>query len=510
MKQLLLLFTTIFLTSGIWSQGLIAKEITKDRAAGKFGKVQNIFTASRTFAPVKGIKAAHYFGMMPVTVGKSAYLAMNVPTYGNLYLKQVQSDTRILTSKGTMIMPVIAHYRGTDAAGNLAAISITNGEVMGLISTAQGNINISKSGAQHVIFNDKDLAKKDTFHCDTRQLPRTLHRAAVSSIPGNHCVTWYWETDYDIFVQKGSAEAVSTYILGVFNQVQTLYANDGITVKLGTLKINTVQDSYTGPGTGNFLDQFGAQVSAHPFTEDFGTLIGYNGGGGIAWVNSYCNEIQYRCAYCGIGSSYSGVPTFSWTIEVLTHENGHLLGCNHTHDPVWTVNGIPNTRIDSCGDAAGYCSHAPCPTPPISLPISGGTIMSYCHLTSAGINFNKGFGPQPRDLMQARIFTVSCLGTCDTIVTPPPPPGICPVGYHKDTINVRIDSTNSGVKVISTGGTNYKYVWSKNGVKQSWATQVIRKGYYASRDVLKVVVSSSNKPTIQHCYIPGSAKIIIK
>ena len=38
--------------------------------------------------------------------------------------------------------------------------------------------------------------------------------------------------------------------------------------------------------------------------------------------------------------------------------------------------------------------------------------MSYCHLNSVGINFSKGFGPQPGNVIRNRFNTVSCLGTC--------------------------------------------------------------------------------------------------
>ena len=38
--------------------------------------------------------------------------------------------------------------------------------------------------------------------------------------------------------------------------------------------------------------------------------------------------------------------------------------------------------------------------------------MSYCHLTSAGINFLNGFGPQPATLIRNRIANASCISTC--------------------------------------------------------------------------------------------------
>src|SRR5204863_5563551 len=42
----------------------------------------------------------------------------------------------------------------------------------------------------------------------------------------------------------------------------------------------------------------------------------------------------------------------------------------------------------------------------------GGTIMSYCHLISAGINFANGFGPQPKTVIINSINGASCLTNC--------------------------------------------------------------------------------------------------
>ena len=77
---------------------------------------------------------------------------------------------------------------------------------------------------------------------------------------------------------------------------------------------------------------------------------------------------------------------------MVAHEEGHLLGSDHTHDCAWNGN---NTKIDACGDFAGYTVTG-CPQTVPALPAGGGTIMSYCHLTTVGINFSLGFGPQPK------------------------------------------------------------------------------------------------------------------
>jgi hypothetical protein len=93
--------------------------------------------------------------------------------------------------------------------------------------------------------------------------------------------------------------------------------------------------------------------------------------GGVAWLDVLCFP-SYGYAYSNISASYNTVPTYSWTIEVMTHEMGHNLGSSHTQSCSW-----PGGAIDNCYTTEGGCPRGPAPT-------NGGTIMSYCHLTSYG------------------------------------------------------------------------------------------------------------------------------
>ena len=322
----------------------------------------------------------------------------------------------------------IIHYRGSiDGDPNsVAAISISENEIAGIINNSRGNYVIGKLADQsgkHIIYNDKDVIEVPVFNCGTNtnipQSPGTYFKGTEStSSLTTKCVNWYWETDLDIFNNKGSEANVNTFIQGIFNQVSTLYANDGNSITLKTLFIWTTTDPYIGPTTGNYLDQFG--VNRTSFDGDMATLIGFQGGGGVAWINTLCNsQTKYRMAYAGINSGFNTVPSYSWTVEVITHEQGHNLGSRHTHDCAWNGN---NTKIDGCGDAAGYPSGT-CAIPSPALPVGGGTIMSYCHLTSAGINFNLGFGPQPTALIINNINNASCLTNCTGGCSTPAQPG---------------------------------------------------------------------------------------
>ena len=213
----------------------------------------------------------------------------------------------------------------------------------------------------------------------------------------------YVEVDNDIVVGKGGVTQATDYVLGAFGEVAILYTNEAIDFAVSELYAWNTADPYTGPSTSDYLYQFRDHLNG-VYNGDLAHLVGYNGGGGIAYVDVLCNSV-YGVAYSAINSTYSNVPTYSWTVMVLTHEIGHNLGSRHTHDCVWNGNG---TAIDGCGYQAGYGGcNGPIP--------NAGTIMSYCHLiTGVGIDFNLGFGPQPGDLIRDNVYNATCLVACAT------------------------------------------------------------------------------------------------
>jgi hypothetical protein len=255
-------------------------------------------------------------------------------------------------------------------------------------------------------------------------------------------VNWYWETDYDVYVNNGNSIAnVTTWIQGLFNQVATLYANDGITVNLKTLKVWTVADPYTGPATNDYFNQF-TNSGPQSFDGDFATLIGY-GNGGMAWMNEYCDIAKYKKCYCGINTSYNSVPVWSWSVDCVTHENGHLLGSPHTHACRWNGN---NTAIDGC-----YATEGGCASP--GLPTGGGTIMSYCQLTGVGVNFTLGFGPQPKALITNYLNAATCLQSCGTQCVVPAQPGTI-----SGASSACPSSTQKYAVAAVSGATSYSWV----------------------------------------------------
>ncbi|HKR05912.1 MAG TPA: DNRLRE domain-containing protein [Bacteroidia bacterium] len=309
------------------------------------------------------------------------------------------------------------HYWGIVKGDNasLAAISIFNDEIMGIISSlSKGNLVLGKikndPGGKHILYNESDLHAASSMHCHTPDDNISYHKKDLQQplrISMVNCIRLYWEVNYDIFQDKGSVVNATNYVTGLFNESAIIYTNDNIPVSLSQVFVWDIPSPYTSATTPGLLGQF--QAYRNSFNGDLGHLLGYAGGGGIAaGFNGLCaaNLDNSQC-YSGISSTYNNVPTYSWSVEVVTHEQGHLMGSRHTHACVWNGN---NTAIDGCGPAAGYPYEGSCSG--ATIPTGGGTIMSYCHLVSVGINFSNGFGPQPAAVILNNYNNAACLTSC--------------------------------------------------------------------------------------------------
>jgi hypothetical protein len=314
-----------------------------------------------------------------------------------------------------------SHYRGIIAGhpGTLAAISIFPDEVMGVVSDEEGDHVLGKLGGggnQYIYYATENLVHPPILACAT---PDDGHgyTAAELTAPADDrsakCVRLYWEVNYDIFQGKGGLINTTNYITGLFNQSAALYENDGVSVLLSQLYIWDVTSPYTSTSSSGLLTQF--KNYRNSFNGDLAHLMGYAGGGGIAaGFSGLCSSnLDNSMCYSGIHSDYSTVPTYSWSVEVVTHEQGHLLGSRHTHACVWNGN---STAIDGCGPSAGYGYEGTCSGAPI--PSGGGTIMSYCHLNAVGINFTNGFGPQPAAVILNNVEAAACLTSCTSCPAP--------------------------------------------------------------------------------------------
>ena len=314
-------------------------------------------------------------------------------------------------------------YQGivVGSQASMVAFSVFDNDIIGVFETAEhGNMVLGKYGVQSqsdfILYEEDNLKITNNFACEAKdpewdalqieEIRKILSQKSAASVRAEKCVNVYFELDYDLYKEKGSVNAATNFLSGIFNSVQTLYANENIEMKISEVYVWTKSDGYGTGSTTSALTSFRSNNAS--FNGDVAHLIsrGKPANGGIAWVDALCTSYAY--AYSWVNSTYKNFPTYSWTVNVVAHETGHVLGSPHTHSCSW-----PGGALDNCytPEPSSGCSKGPAPT-------GGGTVMSYCHLTSYGINFNKGFGQKPGDLIRSRVNNASCLSSCGSNPTP--------------------------------------------------------------------------------------------
>lgn len=476
MKKFFQLFLSLVFFGFGFSQDLkpIPQKVKDSKIANKSFVKYDLFTVDQSAQKQAVYKAAaeditvmklNKSEISRIISEKPDALEMTFPFEGkNISLELVKNniftqDFKVNTDKGYTDYTPGVYYHGI-VKGNsesLVAISFFGNDVVGVISVQEiGNIVIGKvkNSEDFVSYNDAKLKASNPFTCSSNELLENQNNAAPSFDPAvmtakktDNCVRIYYETGYTIYTNKGSSITnVTNWVSAMQNNIATLYENDGITVALSEVFVWTTNDPYNGSGTSAKLNQF---RSGRPtFNGDVAQLIKYQNpvSGGVAFVNTLCTNSNY--SYVDVFLNYSDIPTFSWNIEAMTHEIGHNLGSPHTHDCFWNGN---NTRIDGCGGVSGNPGNGTCASGP--LPTIGGTIMSYCHLVSSiGINFANGFGPQPGALIRSRINESGCLGT-DCIAS-------CNVTVSGLTVN-EVTKNSLKATIVDNTATSWKYRLSK-------------------------------------------------
>lgn len=327
------------------------------------------------------------------------------------------SDFKLTLGSGREVSEVSVgtHYRGIikgDPA-SVVALSVIEGEVMGLIASDAGNLVLGKlqspewTAGEHIIYNDANVLHDLPFECGTPDdgigyKRKDLVFSGETRAVGD-CIRLYIEVDHDIHNDKGGVTAATTWTTGLLNEVITLYANESISAVVSQIVVWDVPSPYSSTSSSGMLSDFQANLGS--FNGDLAQLISYQASGGIAaGFSGICNpNPDNSMSFSNVRSTYSQVPTYSWSVMVVTHEFGHLWGSRHTHACVWNGN---NTAIDGCSGS----TEGTCPLP--GYPSEGGTIMSYCHLQSVGINFNNGFGTQPGNVIRNTVANSTCTVAC--------------------------------------------------------------------------------------------------
>ena len=320
------------------------------------------------------------------------------------------------------------HFQGIikDKEKSIASLSIFDKEVVCMFSDETGNYVLGsnktlKSDVSYVLYNDANLLIPSPFKCPVGNIADKFYKTGLKTEPkilnNNKNATLpvkvHFEADFDMYTDAGSSVTnVGNFIASFFNALVTIYTNESIPFQIAGVDVWTSIDPYSSLNDSYpILTMFGGRAK-DDFEGNFAHLLSTGHSqqlGGIAWIGVLCQPFNTtdssgRYGFSNIEYSYNGFPTWSWTVNCVTHELGHNLGSMHTHACWWPVNGHIGA-IDSCYTAeGGFCfggSHA-----------SIGTIMSYCHLwnsSGGGVNFNLGFGYLPGDTIRLRYNQAGCM-----------------------------------------------------------------------------------------------------
>ena len=465
----------LLVSFGAFAQRNVAKKVTElvaQKTTFKKYSVLNENNSIQSSATKNAVTKATYGkinlqAVNAIFANKEQYIEIAIPYQGNtievqlyrvnLFAEGFHVDTdkakSIVYEKGV-------YYRGIvkGDANSLVSFNFFRGEFNGVVSSRTlHNLVVAKldkanNDSDYIVYSDADLKAKNTLDCKVKSVPETTpidyrNLVAPTSVK---CVTMYFEIDQDLYQANNSNTTTTTnWMTSVFNNVQTLFNNDGITTSLKSLYIWTTPDPYDGIGnsSSDYLYKFNEVRPV--FDGDLGQLVGIDSGGlgGVAvGIDGICSQNNF--SYSDVNLSYQTVPTFSWTIMVITHEFGHLLGSPHTHGCHWNGD---NTAIDGCGQSQGY-TEGDCAEGPIPDSSEQGTIMSYCHLVDGvGISLANGFGPQPTARILAAINGGACLST--------------------DCINTCINTVAS-ITTTATTSTSATISWTDVGGATAWQIAV--------------------------------------
>lgn len=321
-------------------------------------------------------------------------------------------------ARAERLAPPETHFFGGTVVGDSSSrvfLSVTDAGVFGFIFCGQGSYILSSgpygAGQPSAVFSTEGegFAAIDWFDFDCIALerpdgagddadlpPSGAPDGGVAFMPSCRSIEIAIDTDQEYLTKfSGNVNAATGYAQTLVAAADEIYRRDAsVQIRLTFSRIWAAQDPWTTTNSSTALPEFRNYWMANQgnIARDVAHMLaGRSLGGGIAWLDAVCSEYAY-----GVNGNLSGFfPTpmvmnspQNWDVMVFNHELGHNAGSIHTHDR--------SPPVDNCGN--GNCSGA-----------ANGTIMSYCHQCSGGMNnIALQFHPLSAGEIVSYMSTASC------------------------------------------------------------------------------------------------------
>lgn len=227
----------------------------------------------------------------------------------------------------------------------------------------------------------------------------------ASGTAATHTAVVAFDTDGEFVGDYANTTAAGNAIADLVTALNIIYERDlNLRVLQGdtVLRTNAGSDPYVSGSTGTQLDEVGdwweanksgvSRVFAALLSGKGFSMSGSCGGGGIAWVDQYCDHVVSGGPFDG--GSYSATQVLrcvslsgSSNVNLIGHELGHNAGSVHTH--------CYSPEVDQCYNGQGaegcYAGAVSCPDWTATIPgitADKGTVMSYCNFST----MNNGAG----------------------------------------------------------------------------------------------------------------------
>ena len=389
----------------------------------------------------------------------------------NIELLQQQplvEDFQIKGSKnGKFTVDAGKHYAGIiqHKPKTLAAFSFFHNQIAALIATPQdGNLNLVKWKADkkshnslYLLYPEEALPLANPFVCQTpdfdssyevstQKVERWSNRSTFCRRP----IDVYIECDHIMYQDfGGDVQSIFEFVVSVVHFSAALFHKEEVATQLSEMFVWETPDAFTDDDAFDALVDFRDYLQGD-FNATFAQLFStYQDGeilapnGGLAYIGTICSPTT-AVGYSNITSSFQAIPTYSWTVTIFSHELGHGLSSKHTHACIWGPN--EDMALDDCFETEGNCSLG-------APPVTGGTIMSYCHLSEFGVNLSNGFGQEPGDKIRTAIANSACLasGTADFEAS---------IGVDGNT---HLEEGETTILIAFPNGPDYYFQWYLDG-----------------------------------------------